>query len=255
MISIIVPCYNAELTLDKTITSILKQTLKDFEVIFVNDGSTDQTNKILRQYENLDNRVQVIDLPRNMGVVKARNEGLLAAKGNIIAFCDADDYWRPEKLEKQTKIISTGSDLAISNYLKISKNKNKIVSLSGPFTFERLIKTNFIPMSTVLFKKSLLKTEIKFEDVFFKIFNKKYRLIHEDYLFWLKVFAENTEIQVAHIQEDLTVYNVCSSSLSSSIRKCAVSQAVIYRKYMKLGLLQTTISMGSYAINALRKRF
>ena len=130
MISIIVPCYNAELTLDKTITSILKQTLKDFEVIFVNDGSTDQTNKILRQYENLDNRVQVIDLPRNMGVVKARNEGLLAAKGNIIAFCDADDYWRPEKLEKQTKIISTGSDLAISNYLKISKNKNKIVSVS-----------------------------------------------------------------------------------------------------------------------------
>ena len=152
MISIIVPCYNAELTLDKTITSILKQTLKDFEVIFVNDGSTDQTNKILRQYENLDNRVQVIDLPRNMGVVKARNEGLLAAKGNIIAFCDADDYWRPEKLEKQTKIISTGSDLAISNYLKISKNKNKIVSLSGPFTFG-LIKTNFIPMSTVYLRK------------------------------------------------------------------------------------------------------
>lgn len=89
-LSIIIPCYNIDFCLKDTIDSILNQSLRDLELILVNDGSTDNTGKICDDYSNTDNRVKVIHKP-NGGVNNARNVGLSEARGTYITFIDGDD--------------------------------------------------------------------------------------------------------------------------------------------------------------------
>lgn len=91
LVSFIVPVYNAEQTIKQTIDSILKQTRYSWELILINDGSTDQSLNICKQYSNLDARIEVYDLP-NQGVSKARNAGIIKAKGKYITFIDSDDW-------------------------------------------------------------------------------------------------------------------------------------------------------------------
>lgn len=94
--SIIVPAYNVEKTLPETIAALLRQTFADFEIIIVNDGSSDGTAQLADSYQS-DRRVRVIH-QRNRGLAGARNTGVAAAEGQFIGFCDADDLWEPEKL-------------------------------------------------------------------------------------------------------------------------------------------------------------
>ncbi len=99
MISIIIPCYNAEKLVGKCIKSILHQTYGDFEVIALNDCSTDNTVGVLRAYAKKDSRVRVIDLPKNGDKEAARYRGLTEAKGDFIAFMDNDDTLTRNALE------------------------------------------------------------------------------------------------------------------------------------------------------------
>lgn len=98
-VSIIVPCYNCEKYIEENIISILRQTYTNFEVIYINDGSSDNTLEILRKYENTDSRIKVIDSV-NKGVSHARNTGLDYAKGEYILFVDSDDYIDNQYLER-----------------------------------------------------------------------------------------------------------------------------------------------------------
>ncbi len=99
MVSIIIPCYNAEKLVGKCIESVLHQTYGDLEVIAVNDCSTDNTVGVLRAYAAKDSRVKVIDLPKNGGVEKARYHGLQEAKGEFVCFMDADDSMPKDAVE------------------------------------------------------------------------------------------------------------------------------------------------------------
>ena len=91
LVSIIMPVYNCENYLDKSITSVLNQTLDNIELIIINDGSTDNSNKIIEKYLNKDNRIKYINQSNN-GVSIARNKGIDMAKGKYIGFVDGDDY-------------------------------------------------------------------------------------------------------------------------------------------------------------------
>src|ERR1700752_3699749 len=98
LVSIIIPCYNAEKYIDRSIESILNQTYKDFEIIIINDGSTDNSEEVIKKYLTLDNRVKYLKQV-NQGVSATRNKGIELAKGEILAFLDSDDVWEPENLE------------------------------------------------------------------------------------------------------------------------------------------------------------
>lgn len=98
MVSIIVPVYNGEKFIARCVESVLAQTYPDFELILVNDGSKDSSGAICDQFAEKDSRIRVIH-QENGGVSKARNQGLDAAKGDVIGFLDADDYYAPELLE------------------------------------------------------------------------------------------------------------------------------------------------------------
>lgn len=107
LISVIIPAYNAESFVAKAIDSVLSQTYSRFEVIVVNDGSTDNTETIVKNYS--DTRIRLIS-QKNGGLSCARNTGIRSAKGEYLAFLDADDYWMPEKLVKQIELLKQHSE-------------------------------------------------------------------------------------------------------------------------------------------------
>lgn len=122
-ISVVVPVYNASQYLPKCIESILSQSFQDFELILVNDGSTDDSLDICKKYEKFDDRIIVVS-QTNGGVSKARNGGLEVAKGEWVAFADADDYFLGDALSTlYERAMHTSADLVLANALKL-KNGN-----------------------------------------------------------------------------------------------------------------------------------
>ena len=122
LITVIVPVYNAENYLEKCIKSLLNQTLKDIQVIAIDDGSTDSSLKILREYEKDDNRLHVIT-QKNSGVAVARNKGIKLADGEFLAFVDSDDTIELETLERiYSRVKETDSDIGLFGYARIKEN-------------------------------------------------------------------------------------------------------------------------------------
>lgn len=107
LVSVVVPAYNAEHTLDATLNSIRKQTYRNLEVAVVNDGSTDATTNIAKKHAEEDDRIKVISIP-NGGVANARNIGISETRGSLIAFVDSDDLWHPDKIAIQVQAIEEG---------------------------------------------------------------------------------------------------------------------------------------------------
>lgn len=127
MISIIVPIYNASLYLRKCIESILAQTLSNFELILINDGSTDDSSSICKEYSQKDKRIIIIN-ENNSGVSVARNRGLEIASGEWITFVDADDYFLPDALQTlYERAAQTKTDIVLANAVNLKDNKK-----SGP---------------------------------------------------------------------------------------------------------------------------
>ncbi len=109
MVSVIIPTYNRGWIVKESILSVLAQTFQDFELIVVDDGSTDHTQAILDEFQD---RIEVIH-QKNSGVSAARNHGVAAAKGKLIAFLDSDDLWMPGKLAIQTEFFASNPDIRI----------------------------------------------------------------------------------------------------------------------------------------------
>lgn len=128
MISIVIPVYNAEPFLPRCVESFLVQDFPDFELILVEDGSTDQSLNICRHYEGIDSRIHVIP-QENQGASAARNTGMTAAKGEFLMFADADDYVKPELLTTlHKKQNDEDADLLIFGYENISPTKKEIIT-------------------------------------------------------------------------------------------------------------------------------
>lgn len=125
MISVIIPIYNAEKYIEKCVVSVLAQTYTDFELLLINDGSTDSSQQICSQWAQKDSRIIVISQP-NSGVSTARNMGLDRARGEFIYFIDADDWIAPDCFEKMMAKMSDDVDLVISDYQRPDENGNII---------------------------------------------------------------------------------------------------------------------------------
>lgn len=182
-ISIIVPVYNVEEYLEICIDSILNQTFKDFELILVNDGSTDNSLKICKYYENIDNRIYIID-KKNGGLSSARNAGLDIAKGEYIGFVDSDDYIHPQMYELlYNQIIKNKADISMCDFKKVSEFNKKELSAKGILNNKIEILDN---------KESLFKLGEKDSVTYIVSWNKLYNkglfknirfkegIIHED---------------------------------------------------------------------------
>ena len=164
-ISVIIPTFNRGKLIANSIKSVLNQTIKNLEIIIVDDGSTDNTKEVIDKFQ--DRRIKYIKLDKNQGASNARNIGIKAAKGRYISFQDSDDIFYPNKLEIQlNNIINKKSDLdfckinvlynSTYNYLVPSSIREKRFE-SGDFFTELISNGNFISTQSILVKKSFMK--------------------------------------------------------------------------------------------------
>jgi glycosyltransferase involved in cell wall biosynthesis len=175
--SVIIPLYNKEKYIKKTIESILNQDFQDFEIIIINDGSTDASEEIVKNIN--DPRIKLYSQP-NKGVSTARNKGIEIAKGQIIAFLDADDYWFPNHLQEihnlslrfpDTNLFATGYENLFTSGLikKRVLNKNKQYLLLKPFykyaqRWPLFYTSNFAVKKKLFEKEEAFKKHIHAED-------------------------------------------------------------------------------------------
>ena len=123
LVSIITPSYNSAKFIAETIQSVQNQTYKNWEMIIVDDGSSDETESVVLSIIQNDNRIQFYKLTQNSGPAVARNTGIEKAKGNYIAFLDSDDLWKPQKLEKQLLFMEEENlPMTFSFYEQIDEN-------------------------------------------------------------------------------------------------------------------------------------
>ena len=160
MISVIIPTYNRAHTILRSINSVLNQTYTDLELLIIDDGSTDNTQKLITQID--DSRVRYIYLGANSGASNARNVGVSAASGEWIAFQDSDDAWKPEKLEKQLLLASEHPEynLIYSSFTNHLSNGNIINFPPKPYQgimegelYSSLLLQNVIGAPTMLIKR------------------------------------------------------------------------------------------------------
>src|SRR5690606_36436728 len=143
LVTIIIPCYNAEKYIAETIESVINQTYKNWELIVVNDGSTDNSPDIIKEFVANDNRIAFIDKP-NSGVSDSRNKGLEKAKGEYIAFLDADDVWIENNLEVKVNNLYNYNDCdyVFSSMYNADENLNIItIAIKGT---DKNILENFL---------------------------------------------------------------------------------------------------------------
>src|SRR3569832_167033 len=111
LVSVIIPVYNGEKTIQYTIESVLKQTCSDFELLVINDGSQDSTLELVSSFQ--DDRLKVLSYP-NAGLAASRNRGIASASGEYLSFIDADDLWTPNKLDSQLKALQENTEAAVA---------------------------------------------------------------------------------------------------------------------------------------------
>jgi glycosyltransferase involved in cell wall biosynthesis len=202
-ISILMAVFNCAATLKESIDSILFQTFKDFEFIIINDGSTDDTHRIIEGYQ--DRRIRLINNKKNLGLIKSLNIGLQEAKGEYIARMDGDDISLPERLSIQF------------NYLE--KNKNVFLVGSSALIIDengRAIKKAKIvtgrDLSTILPKgNSLIHPSIMFRNIP-NLFYREKMLHCEDYDFYLRLITEGRTLK--NLNDPLIKYRISPNSIS-----------------------------------------
>lgn len=185
-ISVVMPCYNAETFVGLTIESVIKQSFENWELIIVDDCSTDRTRDVVNSYMESDSRILMITLRRNTGApAKPRNIGIRASKGSMIALLDADDIWHPKKLDYQLRIMQKLCvDFCSTGMVDFTGAPPSLNSPPKNLRVEQitLVKQKIkgrIPASSVLAKKKLLAMHPFSED-------PRYKAV-EDYHCWLRI--------------------------------------------------------------------
>ncbi|SHG18803.1 glycosyltransferase family 2 protein [Flavobacterium defluvii] len=222
-ISVIIPVFNAASFLHETIESILNQSFSDFEVIILNDKSTDESLHIIKKFQSEDNRIIIIDKEHNVGPANLRNEGINAAKGKFIALMDADDIAMPSRFEKQIEILKNNPEIGVCGtwFTFFGLKKNKLIKHN---TEPDAIKVSFlhscnIGNPTVMFKKEVLG-DLKFDNDYVPV---------EDYDLWSRLLAKT---KFYNIPESLLNYRQHNNNISKtkidnvnrSVRRVKINQ-------------------------------
>ncbi|WP_150573186.1 glycosyltransferase family 2 protein [Pseudomonas fluorescens] len=239
--SIIMPAFNAELTLAESVQSVLAQTFGSYELIIVDDCSTDGTRDLIASFASLDQRIRPVFLKENGGVSSARNAAIHFAKGRYIAFLDADDIWLENKLLYQFQAFSQGADVVYSDYVRFHKDgsENSVISPDG-LDFKKMLCGNGIGNLTAAYDVSRLG----------KFYQES--IGHEDYLMWLQIFRSN--VTAKRVPQELARYRVLNTSVSANKIKAISWVWNIYRNKVGLGFASSCYYFTRYVYSAIMKR-
>lgn len=269
LVSVIMPAWNCERYIGSAIQSVVKQTRGDWELVVVDDASTDATLRIVSEFTSADKRIKVTALKEPVGPARARNLAIQQSAGRYIAFLDSDDLWLPMKLEIQIKEMEkTSAILSFTAYKKIDAQGNvghTIIQVPPTVSYGQLLKTNVIGCLTAMYDtralgKMYMPEDLRREDYRLWLQILKLRRHHEDYALWLailrKMFSsrEDANKKVAiGINEVLAHYRVHNQSVSSNKFRAAAMQWAVYRRVEKLSLLRSLFYFLHYAYHGYRK--
>lgn len=246
LVSIIVPVYDAGAFIDETIERVCCQTYADWELLLVDDCSKDDSRERIRQWCERDERIRLIAKDKNERAAMARNTGIQQARGRYIAFLDADDLWRSEKLEKELDFIKEKeAAFAFTSYEfgdEKGRGTGKIVHVPKVLTYERALSRTVIFTSTVMFDLDKVSKElIRMPDV-----------ASEDTATWWKVMRSG--YPAYGLDQVLTVYRRPRKSLSSNKSTAVKRIWDLYRKEEKLSLGYSFWNLVRWAIRATARR-
>lgn len=239
LVSVITPTYNSEFFISETIDSVCSQTYTNWELILVDDASSDKTVEILKKYAAADARITYYILKTNSGAAIARNTAIEKASGRFIAFLDADDLWKPEKLAKQISFMQS-NDIAVSfsSYELMDeqgKSFGKMVKALPKLSYSKMLKSNYLGNLTGIYNAE------KLGKVYMPNIRKR-----QDWALWLSVIKK---VGFAYsIAEPLAKYRVRKNSISSNKLNLLKYNYAIYRKALKFGAFKSSLYLLRFLI-------
>lgn len=244
--SVIIPVYNCEKFLKHTIASVMNQTYPDWELIIVDDASTDGSYKQALEYAD-DHRVKVIHQEKNSGVGACRNVGIANASGKYIAFLDSDDIWSKEKLSKQIRFMRENNATASHTAFAFMSEKGMVMSkgkveVDQEIDLGQYMKTTQIGLSTVMIDAEKVP-DLRFPEE---------REVCEDAKTWFKLFHQGHKFH--GLNDVLMLYRVRKSQLSGNKMNMAVNTLKRYLREDNIPAYKRLYYFMNYAYNGTMKR-
>ena len=238
------PAFNAASVVAASIRSVVAQGYVDWELIVVDDHSSDDTAPAVQALAAEDGRIRLIRLPENGGPAVARNTAIAAARGRYLAFLDSDDVWLPSKLARQLEFMrKTGAAFSYGAYYKIDADGRRCgrVDVPARTTYRRLLKTNVIGCLTAMYDTAVLGR------VFMPGIRKG-----QDYGLWLELLKR---VDCAYgMSEPLAEYRVQAGSISSDKLESSLWVWRVYRQVERLSLPRAAYYFAHYAFHGLQDR-
>lgn len=247
LVSIIMPAHNAAGTIADAIKSVISQSYTDWELIIIDDCSSDTTADIAESYLKRDKRIQLLHTDKTVGKpYYPRNMGIKIARGRYIAFLDSDDVWLPDKLEKQIPLFKDNQTaIVFSDYekffLETETSKEHIITAPPYITYKTALYGNQIGNLTAEYDVA------KVGKVFF------IDVGHEDYVLWLTILKKGYKaVNTGTIEAK---YRVSNKSVSANKKQAALWTWNIYRKILHFNFLHACFCYCVYALRGILKYF
>lgn len=239
LISIITPVYNSDQFISHTINSVLNQTYENWELLLVDDCSSDKSLEILLSYAHLDSRIKVFKNKINSKAFESRNVALRNAKGSFIAFLDSDDLWIKDKLELQVKFMLNNNYVftytAFSRFKGFPNNNEKIIRIVDKVSYRYLLGNSVIVTSSVMINKNELG--------YFEMKNVYY----DDFVLWLELLSKTQYAYCLDIC--LLNYRISLNSLSNNKLKSAKKMYYIFNNSLCLNIIESHFYFCKWVFN------
>ncbi len=244
LVSIITPSYNTAKYIADTIRSVLSQTYQNWEMIIVDDCSTDDTDEVVATFL-CDKRIRYLKNAQNSGAAVSRNYAIREARGKWIAFLDSDDLWLPDKLERQISFMNERvAAFSCTSYWVKKEGEKQLIEYSpkrDSYGYKDILKHCRIGCSTVIYDVDCLG----------KVYMPTNAPKREDFACWLEILKRGTDVLVYH--DPLTTYLVHTYSVSSKKSKMIKYQWHVYRKIENLSWIKSIFYLTNWAIKGLLK--
>jgi teichuronic acid biosynthesis glycosyltransferase TuaG len=244
-VAVIMPCHNGARTIAQAVQSVINQTFRNWELVVVDDGSTDASSQIIQDFSTADPRIWSIRNDKPSGAANARNNALRNTRARYVAFLDSDDAWLPHKLEAQLKSMEEhGAALACGSY-DVMDGSGAIIGEVRPtpgfLTYQGLLTNCSVGALTAILDRSLCG-EIQFHS----------RLsTGEDYQLWLSLMRRG--LKGFCLSETLAIYRVHGKTLSSNKFTAARNRWRVYREFEKHNVLKSAFYFSMYTVTGILK--
>lgn len=244
LVSVIMPAYNMERFVAPAIRSVQQQTVEDWELLVIDDGSQDRTCQIVEELAAEDSRIRFLRNEVNMGVARTRNRGFDLCRGSYVALLDSDDVWLPRKLENQLALArNTGADIIYCSYTMTDEQDNQVCEdfiVPETTDYRQSLVQSVISCSTAMLSRNIVD-HYRFEPEYY----------HEDLVLWLQLLRDG--YRACGATEVLASYRLLDGTRASNKVRTAFNRWRVYRNYLGLPVWKCASLLAQYAILGFRK--